>query len=125
MTAMYALFDHFSDDFLDETALKQHNKLAIQGNMTDWGIEIPTSTDNKIRVNYARVTIHHPNSDESFNITSDHIRTAAHALIIPLPAFASQSKEEMRIRIEVFTRSLWIGISRKYLEYNFGLNIAK
>ncbi len=125
MTAMYALFDHFSDDFLDETALKQHNKLAIQGNMTDWGIEIPTSTDNKIRVNYARVTIHYPNSDESFNIASDCIRTAAHALIIPLPAFTSHAQEEMRIRIEVFTRSLWIGISRKYLEYNFGLNIAK
>jgi hypothetical protein len=124
MIAMYELFDNFSDDFLDEKEIKQHNKLAIQGNMTDWGIEIPTSTDNKIRVNYARITIHYPNSDESFNIASDRIRTAAHALIIPLPAFASQHKEEMRIRIEVFTRSLWIGISRKYLEYNFGLNMA-
>jgi hypothetical protein len=121
---MYELFDNFSDDFLDDVHRKDNNQLALQGNMNDWGIKIPTSKDTKIRVNYARVTIHHPDFDESFNVAGNHLQSSGHTLIIPLPAIHSTDKAQMRIRIEIFTRSFWIGISRKYIEYNFGLNMA-
>jgi hypothetical protein len=120
----YDVFDNFSDDFFeDDFYPKCDNQLALQGNMHDWGIKIPTSDHKKIRINYARVTIHHPDFDESFNVAGNNITTAAHTIIIPLPTVPSARKAQMRIRIEVFTRSFWIGISRKYIEYNFGLNM--
>jgi hypothetical protein len=121
---MHDLFDNFSDDFLDEVHTKRNNQLALKGNMHDWGITIPTSNENKIRVNYARVTIHHSDFNESFNVAGNHIQSSGHSLIIPLPAVHTVPEAQMRVRIEIFTRSFWIGISRKYIEYNFGLNMA-